>query len=259
MTQASAPQRSRGFSISLIFLINAFVYICMSLYRPYLSAFFAQHGLSAQQIGILLGMTPLAAILVQPLWAHYADRTGRRRRVLSLLCIGGSAAMILLYFSSGFWQFFFAMMIMASFMTSHIPISDSIVISQANKLRVPFASVRLGGTLGYAVVVTVSGFFFRHQPAMMFPISAGMLLLFFLLVQFLPRDTPLKAPGHAAEKSSFRGFSQYIDREYRYMLLFALIGFSGLSFTISYLGVYIIRLGYDQSMIGISKRYRRTV
>ena len=73
---------SRKGSIIYLFSINALIYIASVFYTPFLSAYYAQKGIPAEQIGILLMTGPCVILVVQQFWAKLSDRTGKRKEVL---------------------------------------------------------------------------------------------------------------------------------------------------------------------------------
>ena len=80
--------------LRVLALADAFVYMCPAVYTTFLSAFYTRRGLTGTQTGILFGISPLMYILIQPLWARLADRSGRRREVLQIICVGSAAALL---------------------------------------------------------------------------------------------------------------------------------------------------------------------
>ena len=64
------------------FSINAIIYIASGFYTPFLSAYYAQKGIDAEKIGILLMIGPCVVLLTQRFWAKISDRTGKRKEVL---------------------------------------------------------------------------------------------------------------------------------------------------------------------------------
>lgn len=252
-TKDGTAERPHRLSCSHVILINAFVYISIGLFAAYQSAFYAQQGISPREIGLLMGIAPLAAILIQPQWAKLADRTGKRKQVLITLCIGAATAMMLFYKAHGFWQYALVLLLLQAFMTSVVPMSDSIVIAETKRIQFPFAFVRMGGTLGYILIVLIAGFTISDRPSLMFPISAVMFIMFALLVSRLPATakSSQKIPVEQKAKGSVFSLIRILNTELRFMLLIHFWAFSGLAFSMTYLGAYIVQLGYSQSLIGI--------
>lgn len=58
--------------------------------------------MTAAQIGVLLTISPLAVVFIQPLWARLSDATGKRRLVLALLSLASAAAALLYYLGTSY-------------------------------------------------------------------------------------------------------------------------------------------------------------
>ena len=119
----------------------------LMMYSPFLSAHYTSLGLSAAQTGILLAATPVCALAIQPLWSTIADKLGRRRAVIVILCLAAAVLAPLYYLASTFVPFFWGL----------LPLSDSLVIELADRSGLDFSRIRMGGTIGYAIVVLIVG------------------------------------------------------------------------------------------------------
>lgn len=239
-----------------LILINAFVYIASSLYGPFQSAYFSSHGMNSVQIGILMTISPIASILIQPLWAMLSDRTGKRKTILSLVVLGSGLSIFSFYLGNSFLTYLTAAIIFSIFITSIIPLSDAIIIREANRINFDFAIIRMGGTLGFSVMVILAGRLLIYRPdSLFFMGSLGYMCL--LMVVLRLKKEPVQEKElvvKTREKVSHqrvRGIrSIFQSRMIYFVLAFALISQIGLSFYWSFLGVYILDLGYGQSTLG---------
>lgn len=136
-------------TILYLFSINAIIYIASGFYTPFLSAYYAQKGIDAEKIGILLMIGPCVVLLTQRFWAKISDRTGKRKEVLLVTIVGSGFSMLLYYLGNSFLCMFFATVVVTSFTTAVIPLSDAILIARSLKEGYSYSIIRLGGTLGY--------------------------------------------------------------------------------------------------------------
>ena len=81
-------------TILYLFSINAIIYIASGFYTPFLSAYYAQKGIDAEKIGILLMIGPCVVLLIQRFWAKISDRTGKRKEVLLVAIVGSVFRML---------------------------------------------------------------------------------------------------------------------------------------------------------------------
>lgn len=241
-----------------LFLINAFIYISFSQYVPYLGPYFTKAGISAVEIGILLTVGPIFSILVQPLWAVVSDRTGRRRDVLSVAVIGCAISIFSYYIGHTFVSFLIASVLLSFFSTSIVPMSDALILRSANKNNLDFSKIRMGGTIGYAIFVIISGMIVKRNANLAYIMGfVGFVLLLFL-VRCLPKDEPQEARTvqKNSEKSAVKSKGSLLhifeSKQIYFLLAFAFISQVGLSFTYGFLSVYMLKLGFSASTMGIT-------
>jgi oligosaccharide:H+ symporter len=241
-----------------LFMINAFIYISFSLFSPFLSSYYTKAGISAVQIGILLTIGPVAAIMIQPLWAFLSDKTGRRKDVLSIIVLGSAISMFSYYLGNSFFTFFIATLLLSIFNTSIIPLSDAIILRITHKHQLDFSKIRRGGTIGYAIMVIIAGAIIKQNPPLQFTMGFIGYLILFIFVQKLPKDekeekvilfeTAISKPN---KRDWFKFLKIFESKQVVFVLLFAFVSQVGLSFNYSFLGVYMVNIGLGEGTIGI--------
>ncbi|NNL84051.1 MAG: MFS transporter, partial [Myxococcales bacterium] len=114
---------------------------------PYLSLYFREDaGLSGDQLGVALAMTPLVGIFSQPFWGHWADRTGRRRGALVALALGAAAGYLLVWQATSFLPLVACLALTAVFTTPAMAVASSLsfaVLGEGGAAR--FGKVRAWG------------------------------------------------------------------------------------------------------------------
>ncbi|HEX9879747.1 MAG TPA: MFS transporter, partial [Candidatus Binatia bacterium] len=190
--------------------LSAFWFIYMGalgIFFPYFSLYLSENaGLSGTQVGLVLAVIPLIAIVAQPLWGQVADRTGARRRVLAYLAAGTCLGYVLLAGAVGFPFIVAATAFLAAFETGVLPTTMSVsfaVLRDAGPHAYGF--VRVWGTVGFfLLVLSFPSLLERYQEArdlvpeaggpsqpgleIMFLVSAGLVLLASLISLRLPRE-----------------------------------------------------------------------
>ncbi|WP_343209414.1 MFS transporter [Anaerolentibacter hominis] len=258
-------QRSvKSVGINLL-MINAFVYVALSVYQPYLSAYYTSEGLTASEIGIILAIGPIVSILIQPIWARISDRTGRRKDIFSLVALGAAIAILTPYLGHSFGVYFISTFLFSSFTMAIIPLSDAIIVQQAHKYHLDYAKLRMGGTIGWSITVYLGGLILNVQPSFLFIMGSMGYLAMFLLARWLPAavneqkhpavyqsEPAVKDAGGATDKPKEKGFlGVFKTPECMFVLALAFINQVGLQFNTGYLGMYVVSIGQPQSTIGI--------
>lgn len=106
----------------------------------------------------------LLALVMQPLWGVVSDRKGRHMTVLRLALVGSAAGVLCYYRADTFALFAVCVLIYSFFNCAVGPIGDSIVVDMAQENGLKFSSIRMGGTLAYAVVVIFAGMYLKTNP-----------------------------------------------------------------------------------------------
>ncbi|HSP80989.1 MAG TPA: MFS transporter [Myxococcaceae bacterium] len=124
---------------------------------PFLPAYLESLALSVTQVGLLLSLTPLMALLSPHLWGHLADRTGRGGGVLSLLVLGALAGFSPLLFVDRFPALVATFAAYAFFSSSITPLVDSLALQHVARTGGSFAHLRLFGSIGFILSSTLFG------------------------------------------------------------------------------------------------------
>ena len=234
----------------MLLMANITYWMAAGAYSPFLSAYLTAKGMTAAQIGLLLTLQPAATILIQPLWARLSDRSGNRRLVLLLLTLGAAASSLLYERAGGFWSYFAATLAFTAFFSALLPLCDAIVIQGAAQYHRDFARIRMGGTLGYALVVFLIGFYLDKTPTAQFTLVCAACLILAFFEAMLP---PVRQAEEEAPQGGERGAERrvFASREVVFVLAFAFICQIGIGFSGSFLGRYVVELGYRQGLIGV--------
>ena len=238
----------------LLLLINSFLYISVALYSPFLSAYYRQNGITSSQIGILMTVAPLASVIIQPFWAKRSDESGKAKKYVCAIILGIIVSLYTFYLGHSFTTFLIASILLALFSTSVNPMIDAIVIRNANYFQYNFATIRMGGTVGYAVIVLLVGVYLRKNPsAQFFLASIGYLILLLLLLRLPESENhqPIAIKKALPFWQQFKLSEIFVDKTIYFVLAFAFIYQLGASFLGSFLGVYTVELGYGQAQVGL--------
>ena len=254
-----AETRSERSVAANLFAISAFVYIALSLYKPYVSAFLKSEGMRPSQIGVLLAIGPFAALVIQPFWARLSDTTGKRRTVFSFVALAACLTMLTTYLGDGFWHYFLTIFLYAGFTNALVPLSDAILVSEAHKYHLNYSTLRLGGTLGWTITVYLGGLLMTKHPNYLFALGSAGYLILCLLGFHLPKHVDEGEPDlmkHHRKKivakiknSEEKGI--FTSNEFIFLLGLAFICQLGTNFNSSFLGLYVLDIGKAQSTIGL--------
>ena len=126
-------------------LLYFFYYAAMATLLPFLVLYYAQLGLTGQQIGVLSALLPVMTLLGVPLWSAASDTTGRYRAFI-LLTVGGTLASTLLTSSvTTYFGLLASVGALTFFVAPVMPLADHVVLTLLKDQKHRYGSLRLVG------------------------------------------------------------------------------------------------------------------
>lgn len=114
-------------------------------------------GLSGGQIGLIMSLSPVVMIVIQPVWGLLSDWSQKPRLLLTLATLITSLVGVIYSFANVYVALIIVAIILSLFQSAMIPISDSITLNYVQKTKGNYGSFRLWGAVGFAVAVLVAG------------------------------------------------------------------------------------------------------
>jgi len=134
-------------------------FIGVGAMQPMLSVYFKDYiGLTGTQIGTIMSITPVVAIIAQPVWGMITDLFQRPRQILTLTVLATAIVGILYSTVHSYVLFIVFTGLLSIFQSAVIPISDSMAMSYVQKTNVAYGSIRLWGAIGFALSVLAAGY-----------------------------------------------------------------------------------------------------
>lgn len=233
-----------------------FYYVAMfgtvAIIGPFLPLWMEGRGLSPVEIGYILAAMSWVRVTVNPLAAHVADVTGRRKR-LAMLCAGGACiAMAVLTQTYGFWGILAVLAIGNALQGPVLPVGENLCLLTIRARGLEYGFLRSWGSVAFIVVVTAAGFWLEgassdHVAYMLL----GGLALIFVAVCFLP---DLRSPprGDAGRKfASAPAWALLRDRRFQLLLLAAAANMSAHAALNGYSTIYWKAAGISESQISM--------
>ncbi len=138
---------------------------------PFINLFYIQQGLSGAAIGLLSTFASLAALIAAPWWGRRSDATAHPRRLLQFGLLATSLCMLALSQQTIFAWMAPIVILDALLSTGVPPLSDVVALTVIKQGRSGFGSVRLWGSLGWAVTALLGGWLIER--AGLFTMFAG--------------------------------------------------------------------------------------
>jgi PPP family 3-phenylpropionic acid transporter len=235
------PGQSSRFALFL-FAYYAFA----GTFATYASLFFAERGMSAPQIGILMSLIQVLRIVGPNLWGWLADHTQQRVKVLRLTAVAALIACVGIAFGRGFAQLFAAMVLLNLFTSAQGPLSEALMLSGMKGDLSNYGRIRLWGSAGFIAAVMAAAYGLDWFGVGALPWIAGGLMLLVLGASLRIREVPHGESAHAAPALSS------VLRQPAVIAFFgqAALMVSAHSALYIYYSLYLERIGYGKPVIG---------
>ena len=170
---------------------------------PFISLFYAEKGLSGTQMGWLATIGSLVGLVSAPLIGRLSDTLPHPRRVLQF-CLLGSGILIFLLSQQSLFGWMALIVAVESFVGAPIfPLSDAQALSISNE-KEGFGSIRLWGSLGWAVTAFVGGWMVNRAGLVSIFIGYAILYGFCILVIGRIVTTPRRIQPSGEPRPRFR-------------------------------------------------------
>ncbi len=170
-----SPWPRQSFSFAFFFFAY-FGYV--GVFTPYASLYFADKGMTVAQIGVLMSLMQVMRIFGPNLWGWIADRHQQRVSVLRITSIAAAASFCGMFFGQTFVQFFIVMVAINLFTSAQGPLSEALMLSEMRGDLTHYGKLRLWGSIGFILAVTVAGpFLDKYGIGLVLWIALGLLVL----------------------------------------------------------------------------------
>jgi PPP family 3-phenylpropionic acid transporter len=231
---------------------------------PFINLFFTQQGLSGTQIGLLSTIASLAALIVAPWWGRRSDATSHPRRLLQFGLLATALCNLALSQQTAFAWMALIVTLDVLLSINVAPLSDVVALAVI-KGKAGFGSVRLWGSLGWAVTALLGGWLIEQTG--LFTMFAGYAISAFVSIALLailklPRWGSSATGHHQADRTevtpaaahSWRATfaALWRDRTLRGLTLALSILWFSLNGLRQFEPVFLDQLGAGETIIGLA-------
>lgn len=212
----------------------------------FLSLFLIEKGMSPSQIGWILAIGPIASLLSEPIAGYLSDKYKSVKKVVLFSGIGMFIAGLIFFQLDNFLAFAIFVYFLFFFMAPLGALGESLAQKTANQIGVSFGSLRMWGSLGFAISSIATGYLlsFIGVKNMMIPflvLTTVVLLSSWWLQDVKTSDKPVQLSD---------AFKLMKDLRFVLFLLVALTITIAHRANDVYLSVFIKELNGDETIIG---------
>jgi PPP family 3-phenylpropionic acid transporter len=133
------------------------IFLAVGTFLPYFPVWLTARGLSAYEIGLMLGISGVARIVTMPVIAYLADRAGRPVHTLRLLTAAALACNCAYLTTGSFWPILAVLMVMTVAGPPIMPMTDSLAMRDSEAGKLSYGRARAWGSVAFIVANLVVG------------------------------------------------------------------------------------------------------
>lgn len=240
----NTPWPRQSFSFALFFF-GYYGYV--GVFSPYASLYFADRGMTAAQIGVLMALMQVMRIFGPNLWGAAADRRQQRVVVLRLTAVAAVASFCGLFIGDSFVHFFVVMVALNLFTSAQGPLSEALMLSEMRGDLTHYGKLRLWGSVGFILSVTLAGPLLDWRGIGAMPwIALGLLMLVLFASLRMEESQPLPDSKRVA---SVLALLRRRDVQAFFSSTFLMIAAHAALYV--YYSLYLAQIGYSNTVIGL--------
>jgi PPP family 3-phenylpropionic acid transporter len=153
----------RGAAIRLSFFYAAF-FVFAGIHLPFWPVWLAAKDIDAEGIAFILAAGIVVKVMVNPLIAHFADRSGARRSIMLALVAGATVCFAAFYVADGFVPILLVNLAFLALWAPTMPLGESLTLLAARAKGFDYGRVRLWGSIAFVAAAAAGGMVLAGRP-----------------------------------------------------------------------------------------------
>ena len=156
MSQTLAERDRYSFAVRLSLLFAA-LSVIIGTNLPYLPVWLDWAGLTSSEIAVITATPLMVRLVVSPMIAFAADRSGDHRKFLIGLSWAGLAALLALSQARGFAPILLWMLLFSLAWTTIMPLTETVAMAGVKSAGLDYGRMRLWGSLSFVAASLIGG------------------------------------------------------------------------------------------------------
>jgi PPP family 3-phenylpropionic acid transporter len=216
-------------------------------YGTFLPVYLHQAGFNDTLVGILLALGPFVAILAQPFWGLVGDRARTKNAVLRVMLAGSAAAVLLYPAFTNFYYLFTVITVFTFFNTSMMPMQDAIALEAIESTRWRYGTIRMAGTIGYALMSIIAGLLSGWNIYAIFPLYSAAVIGGLIASYRIPN-----VAGHQSGRAKVAPWKLLKNRRLLLLGAFTFVLSVTLGYYYAFFPIYYKQMGASNFLVGVS-------
>jgi len=185
-------------------------------------------------------------IIAPNIWGWIADHTGKRMRIVRIASILSLLSFVGIFISQEYYILLWIMIVFSFFWNANLPQFEAVTLSHLGKDTHKYSSIRLWGSLGFVVLVTILGGTFEYYSVDLLPMVIVFLLAGIWVFSLLVPDHPV----HHVEKASISFKKKLFTPEVMIFFLICFLLQASHGPYYAFYSIYLEQNEYPRSLIG---------
>ena len=221
---------------------------------PFLALYYKQVGLTGAQMGSLASLGWTVSMLLAPLWGRWGDTARNPKLVLQVALVGAGITYFFIGLQATFIGIAVFIALSSVFDNSIGSLSTTHALSATQNEKSGFGSIRLFGSLGWAVAAPLAGWLIERA-GMIVPFAgyAACALLAALLIHFVAAN-PHRGESKREARVPLKQVASSLAKDTSMLGLAVAMFVVWLSNTgrAQFESIYLVQLGASNSLVGLS-------
>ena len=153
-------------ALRLAFFYGA-IFGSVGIFLPYWPVWLESRGLSAVEIGMIIGASFWPRIVTSLIVPNLADRLGRRRLAMALSTASTLVGLLAFAWVSDFWLFMLLSLLTGATWSCILPLGDAISLDRIAGTGLDYGRIRLWGSITFICMSIIGGFALERAGAPM--------------------------------------------------------------------------------------------
>ncbi len=236
-------------------LLTAIRYLGDGFFYPFFALYLVNRGLLEARIGFILSISPLLAIILNPIYAKICNRIKKTRITLGIISILEGIMILIIGFSSNFYVISGLAILMAIFGSCHYGLMDSLIAIYSDNSHQKYAGFRLYGSAAYIIATAIGGYTCKY---ISYQVAFGISFILFFgsgILYFLIKDIIIEEEKEVG-KTDFKDY-KIIFKNKKFVFFMFFYGLMlALTFTNNnFFGTYLETRGINSDGYGLVYSY----
>jgi len=197
--------KSKDKQYHFLFILYYFVvFFGGAIQNSFLNLYLNNAGMTPTNISIVNGFVSILSLFTMPFWGGLADRASSKNKIL-IIAMVFSTGLLFVYAKAQSLIVLAIMMILYN--SCHQPMAgiyETITMDYVTRYGWKYSPIRMSGTIGYAVMAAIAGFYLSKKPDLLFPMFIASMIAATVIGCFLPKSKGVRREKVKKDKGEVR-------------------------------------------------------